>query len=362
MSDSLSELLHPQAMGPLVERYADQSEETSYSDIYDEGDTIEANPDGTFKWEEIRYSRDMAPIAGQDSPSTSTKKMIQTPKVGQVFVIQEHSDLPARFLDGIRAPGAEGANAAQVVRNHLRNLTGKVMRTKNHWAAQSLLTKTGIVDLSAFPNSLIASGSLTYPVQTLDASANWATVGTKIRSSEINRLKKTYSQKAGFRARRCLATSTVEDSITGNTQISNFINGGSMAGQLLGRSFEERGTADLVKLGGMDWGFVEDYHALDSAKDTPVDTTPDATHIAVLPGRERSSQVFAVAEGVQYVPTGQMVGDVLGAPGNLIRAVRGLGAYVELTTAPVGIRLHVFWTGCLVQLMPNAVMVFDSQG
>jgi hypothetical protein len=360
MPDSLHELFHPDAMGALVERYADQFEEASFIGVYEEGETIQANVDGTFKFEEQRFSRDLAPIAGLDSPSTAAPKLKRTVKTGQVFVIQEHTDMPARYLEGLRAPGAEGANAPLVVRNHLRNLTGKVVRTKNYWAAKSMLTQGGAVDLSAFPNSELASGTLTYPVKDIDASASWATPTTKIRSSEINALKKTYSQAAGFRGRRAIASSAVEGYLTGNTEISNFIAGGALAGAILGRSFEERGVGDVIDFGGLQWAFVEDYYALDSAEDTPVDVNADNDVFAVLPGPERSGDVFAVAEGVQYVPAGPMVGDVLGAPGNVLRPIRGMGAYVELTMAPVGLRLYVFWTGCLVQKYPNAVGVVDA--
>lgn len=361
MPDSLHELMHPDSMSAMVNRYADQSENRDYIAIYEEGEQIDANVDGSFKWDELRYSRDLAPIGYQDTPSTSGKKLIATPKVGNVFVTQEHVDLPMRFLEGWRNPGSPVANAPEVINNHLRNLTNKVMATENHWAAQSMLAASGSVDLSAFPNSDVPSGTLTYPVQTINALASWATASTAIRSSELNAMKKAYFQNAGFKARRVLASSKADDYLTGNDEISAFMNGGPEAGRILRRSFEEARTQEdaVARFGGLLWAFVENYHALDSAQDTEVDTSPDDDVFALLPGPERSNEAFAIARGVNYVPTGMVAGQVLGAPGNLISAVRGRGAYVELTTAPVGIRLYVFSSLCLVQKMPNAVGRFN---
>lgn len=363
MPDSLHELLHPDAMGALVNRYADQAEENDdFIRIYEEGEEIQANVDGTFKWEELRYSRDLAPIAYQDSPSTSTKKMIATPKTGSVFVIQEHTDLPMRFLDGWRNPGSPVANARAVINNHLRNLTGKVRRTENYWAAKSMLTQTGVVDLSAIPNSQIPSGSLTYPVQAIDATAAWSSPATALRSGQINPMRKAYHQAAGFKARRAIASQAVEGYITGNTEVSNLLTDGSMAGRILARSFEEAEQSDdaVVRFGGLQWAFVEDYYALDSAKDTPVDVNSDDDVFALLPARNRSMDCFAIARGVTYVPRGQIAGEIAGAPNNLVNAVRGRGAFVELLAAGQGIRLHVFSSICLVQKWPNAVGVYDA--
>lgn len=362
MPDYLSELLKPDALVAPVQRFADQSEDRSYLAVYEAGQMIEANVDGTFKYDQLDFSRDLAPLTSMDSPSTSAKRLHQSVKTGSVIAVKEHVDLPMRFLEGWRAPGQQMANAGVQINNNLQNLVNRAMRSMNFLAAISLLTKTGAVDLSTIPSSLIA-GTQTYPVATLDASQAWSNAATKIRSSEINRLKKAYSQGAGFKAGVALATSAVEGYITGNTEISNFINGGTLAGQILGRSFEERGIGDVVRLGNMDWEFVEDYYATDAAPSTPVDISPDSAHVAILPPRNRWMECFAIAEGVEFVPTGPIAtGDVIASPSSLIRAQRGWFSYVTLETKPMGLRLHVGRVFQLVQKMPKAVLVFDSAG
>lgn len=360
MTTNLNALLHPDPLSGMVDRFADQSENRNWISIYEEGEKIDANVDGTFRWDELRYSQDLAPISLQDSPSTGKKKLLQTPKTGSVFVIQEHVDLPMRFLEGVRNPGTEVADAAGKIANEVRELTSKVTATENYWACKSLTTQGGVVNLASFPNSGIKAGSLTYPVLDLDAANTWATAGTKIRSAEINAMKKAYFQANGFKARRAMGTSKVDQYLTANTEISNFFSGQREAGRIAARSFEEmRSSNDMVgRLGGIDWALAEDYYALDSAKDTAVDVVADGDVFALLPGRERSQQVFAIARGVNYVPTGQVAGQIMGATG-LLRAVRGRGAFVELMQGGRGLRLYVFSSICLVQKMPKAVAAFD---
>jgi hypothetical protein len=157
-----------------------------------------------------------------------------------------------------------------------------------------------------------------------------------------------------------IASSTIEGNLTSNTEISNFIGDGTLAGQILSRSFEERGIGDAVRLGNLDWFFADDYYTADATPDTPAEVNSDLTKFCVIPGEDRNRECFAMAEGWQFVPNGPIAGPVQGAPGNLFSKVKGFGAYVTLETAPVGLRLHVFWCGNLVQKTPNAVMVFDS--
>lgn len=350
----LHELFMPSALGALVARYAEQSHDRSFWGVYEAGQKIDANVDGTFKWDEIRFSRDLAPLTGVDDPSQATKKMGITTRAGNVVSIKQHVDLPARFLEGFRAPGQEGPDAAAVVANETRNLTNKVMRTLNFWAARSLLTTNGAVDLSAVPNSKILSGTLTYPVQALSRVTTWTATSTKIRSAEINPLRKTYRQKAGIRPGVVLASSTVEGNLTQNTELKEYFAGGTIAALLLQRSFEEGGS---VRLGDMDWSFVDDSYFADATPDTAAEVNADLAKMAVLPERALWNEAFALVSGVQFVPNG---------PAGLMNAqagysqVRGFGSYVTLETDPVGLRLHVFWTGMLVQKMVNGVMVYDT--
>lgn len=362
MPDSLHELFMPGAMAPSVERYADQSEDCNYIGVYEAGEKIEANPDGTFAYDQLDFSRDLAPLTHPDSPSTSTKKLIQSKKTGSVIAVKEHVDLPMRFLDAWRAPGGNMPNAAVQIRNNLRNLTNRAMRTLNFLSALTLLTKNGSIDLSTIPSSQIG-GTLVYPVATLDAAASWALKTTPIRSTEINLIRKTYRRNTGFRAGEVIATAQTEGEITGNTEISEFINGGTLGGQILGRSFEEKGVGDVVRLGNLDWLFVEDYYATDAAPQTPLSISPDDAHCAVLPPRARWSDCFAIAEGVEYVPFGsENVGEVIANPSAVIKTMRGWFAYVTVEKAPVGLRLHVGRTFQLVQKMPKSVLVYDAHG
>jgi hypothetical protein len=71
-----------------------------------------------------------------------------------------------------------------------------------------------------------------------------------------------------------------------------------------------------------------------------------------------SREAFAIAEGRQWIPAGPIVGPANGA--GLLREERGFHAYIELMQNPVGLRLHVGWTGALIQKLVNAVAVFNT--
>jgi hypothetical protein len=360
MSSPLQELFKPEAMGPLVQRFAEQSADRNFIAVYEEGQKILANIDGSFAYDEVRFSRDLAPIAGLDAQTESAAKMGRTKRTGSVVAIKEHVDLPARFLDAWNAPGKTVPDAAAVIAMELRNLTNRVQRTRNYWAAKSLLTQGGAVDLKDVPNSKLASWPLVYPVLDIDASASWATAATKIRSSELPRLKKTYQLASGMKAARILGSSDLEKHLLANDEISDIFNGSGLAGQILASNYDSQMAAGGINYGDLRWKFCHDHYATDAAPDTTVEVNADLDVFAILPDASMSPECFAIAEGVTYAPVGPIAGDLAAAPENLFRQIRGFGAYVTLETKPVGIRLHVVWSGMLVQKVQKAVGVFDA--
>ena len=355
------EIFFPEALGAVVRRFADQSANRNFIKVYEEGERILANVDGSFKYDEVRFSEDLAPITGMDSPSTSTAKPKVTKKVGTVVAIKTHSDLPARMLMSMNAPGANAPDAVRTLNAALQNNANRISATHNYWAAKSLLTQAGAVDLSAAPNAELLVGTETYPVLDIDAAAAWSTAGTKIRSSEINAMKKTYFQQNGFFPRRAKGSSKLDDYFAGNTELSGFLSGGSEAGRILARAFEAaRGGDALLQLGGIAWEFVEDYYKLDSDADTAVSLFADLDVFALLPGAEMSQDVFGLVEGVEFIPADIEFSNVVGNPESMFTTQRGYYAFIERTTDPVGLRLHSGWVGYLVQKRPKAVAVVDT--
>jgi len=359
MPTSFDEMFMAESMTGLVRRFADQSQERSFIQLYEAGEKLAPITD-VVKWDEKRFSRDLAPITGPGSPTKAAAPVGVKKRTGELLSIKEHVDLDARFILMARGAGSMLPDPQGVLNDNLMNLTNRITRTKNYWAAKSVLTTNGVVDPGAFPNADLPSSAITftYPVQALSASASWATSSTLIRSSEINRLKRTYERATGERAGYAIASDTVEGYITGNTEVTNLLSGGSMAGRVLESSFQNGGA--LPRFGDLDWKFARDYYAADATPDTTTDVITDTDLVAILPEPSRWREVFALAEGLNLVPTGNISAMANGNPLQLIAEVRGWAAYVELIANPIGLRLHVMWTGLLIQKMVNGVMVFDA--
>lgn len=357
MPTALDELFMAESMTTAVRGFADQSQDRSWIAPYEAGERLLPTGD-TVKWDEMRYSRDLAPVTGQSSPSTATKPVGVIKKFAPIVAIKEHVDLDARFMLMAKGFGAEMPNPAEVLATNLQNLTNRVLRTLNFWAAQSMLAPGGSVDLSTIPNSQLTGVTLVYPIQSISSTGQWSDPALNIRSAEINALKRTYQRASGLRAQRAVASDVVEGYITGNNQVNNLVAGGGLAGRMLETSFEDGGG--VVNFGGLGWQFARDYYAADGTPDTTVDVISDTDLVAILPDPSLWNQCFAMALGEAIVPSGPISALVGGNPLNLLTRQRGFCAWVELITNPIGLRLHVEWHGMLIQKVRNAVCRYNT--
>lgn len=357
MPTALDELFMAESMTTAVRRFADQSQDRSWIAPYEAGERLLPTGD-TVKWDEMRYSRDLAPVTGQSSPSTATKPVGVIKKFAPIVAIKEHVDLDARFMLMAKGFGAEMPNPAEVLATNLQNLTNRVLRTLNFWAAQSMLASGGSVDLSTIPNSQLTGVTLVYPVQLISSGLAWNDPASNLRSGEINTVKRTYQRASGLRVARAIASDTVEGYITGNNQVNNLVSGGGLAARLLETSFEQGGG--VVNFGGIGWQFARDYYAADATPDTTADVISDADLVALLPDPSLWQQCFAMALGEAIVPSGPISALVGGNPLNLLTRQRGFVAWVELITNPIGLRLHVEWHGMMIQKVRNAVARYNT--
>lgn len=363
--DELNELFMAETMTSQVEEFANQAEDTSFLQVYEGGEQI-MPASNKFTYDEITYSRGMAPVTGTQSPSKAHKPLNVKLRAAQVYAIKEHVDLPAEILMMARGTGQSGPDPRGWLNKHLKELTNRVQRTRNFWAAQSLHAAS--VNLGNFPNSDLAV-TLTYPVETMSASSSWGVSTTKIRSAEINPIKRTYKRNCGFNPGIAFASDVVEGYITGNQEVSNTANRvPTLAQQKLANSYMEGGG--IVEFGGIQWNFVRDDYVTDANQETADDSddaTPtvtdvisDADLVPILPPRGRWSDCFAQAQGRVFVPTGAITSAATGNPFSLLAESRGWAAYLELLMNPVGLRLHVVWHGNFIQKQRSSVLVFNT--
>lgn len=361
----LDELFMAETMTAMVTEHAEQSEERSFLQVYEGGDRILPMSD-EFTYDEVTFSRGMAPVTGTQSPSKARKALGVQLRAGRVYAIKAHVDLPAPLLMMARGAGQTMPDPAGWLNANLRNLTNEVNRTKNYWAAQSLLAAS--VDLGGFPNTDV-DVTLTYPVETLSSTSAWSSAATKIRSAEINPLVRTYRRNTGFNPGMAIASDTVEGYITGNAEISNPVRGvPSLAQRAIESSYIDGGS--LMRVGSVDFMFARDYYVTDAnqataegsddATPTVTDVITDTDLVSVLPPRSRWSECFATVEGRVFVPSGAITSAAVGNPLSLITESRGWASYLELVANPIGLRLHVAWHGSFVQKQRAAVLVYNT--
>lgn len=354
-NDSFEALFLPQSLATAVRRFAAEVEDP-YLAEFEAGERLEP-PGDAVHWDEVRFTRDLAPMVPPDSPSHARPSMKRTVRSGVLVDVKTHVDLSAREIAAMRAAGADSPRPAEKISDELANLTRSIMATKRYLAAQALVA--GSVDLSAVPNSQL-TGTLSYPIATASAAAAWSTTTTKIRSQEIPTMRQTYSRKAGLKADRALALKSVEEYLIANDEVSNY-GANSLGGAILTSAFAD-GSAP--RFGGLTWFFADPHYALDSAPDTEVDSLSgaNADKIVVLPEASARRDVFAIAEGLTYVPASvPRFGDAspAGAAG-MFQAERGFYAYAEQLANPVGVRLYAGWKGLLIVKLVNGVLSFDT--
>lgn len=373
MDTVLDNLFMSEAMTGMVVRFAEQAGDLNFLAPYEAGSPLTTDVD-TFAWDEQTYSRGMAPVAGPNAPTKARRALGYTTRTGRVFSIKEHVDLDVRFLAQARGVGSAVPNPGKTINDNLKNLTMRVLRTLNYWAAQSFTASGGAVDLGAFPNADIPSGGpgqMTYPIQSISVTEGaWSSAGTKIRSGNagtggINSHKRVYQRTSGLRWVEAIASDVVEGYMMGNTELQSLAHDQPVSARILETSYQENGN---FRFAGVNWNFARDFYVTEAneasgAVTTTTDIISDTDIVAMLPDRSLWSECFLKVEGLNCLPAGpisQVIaasaagGNGAAALSSMVTYTRGWGAWVTLSMNPMRLTLHVQWTGCLVHKVKNA--------
>lgn len=350
---AFEDLFGIETMTSMVKRFSQTQENLVFTRIF-EGSAQKLLPRGeSVQWDEIRMSRGIARTAGPQSPTEAVKKTKRTPKSATMLDVKEHVDLPADFLYYLRNPGEAGDNAAAVVALELENMAIRLANAKEYMYTKAC---EGSLALASMPNSDF-SHTITYPVKAQSRLASWATAGTKIRSSEIPALKSAFRKASGRKAGLCIAPQALEGELVDNTEIQTFAKE-VLSAQILASADIDPNSA-FAGLGGLRWMFVDNHYALDASEDTTADFLT-AARMIVLP-KDGLREVLAVAEGRCFIPAGPIFGDAsTGSPSSMLKETRGFWSYAELTTNPVGIRIHAGWRGLPIIKEQNSIMNFTT--
>jgi len=342
-----------ETMTDSVKRFAQSQENLGFTRIW-EGSAARLLPRGpAASWDEVRMTRGIAKTTGSQTPTEAVKKSKRTPKSATMLDVKEHIDLPADFLFYLRNPGEAGDNAAAAIATEMETLAIRLANAKEYMYTKAC---EGSLDLSAMPNSDFTH-TITYPVKAQSRLNTWPTVGTKIRSVEIPALKSAFRKASGRKPGQCIAPQALEGTLVQNTEVQAFAKEVLSSSILMASDIDPNSA--FSGLGGLSWSFVDNHYALDSAPDTTVDFLT-AGKMIVLP-KDGLRQILAIAEGRSFVPAGSIFSEASsGVASSMLKETRGFWSYAELTTNPVGIRIHAGWKGLPIIKEVDSVMNFST--
>ena len=348
----LDDLLSVDTLTGLIKTFADQSDNRSCSALFSRHARPLLPLGDSVSWEEVSYSRHMAPVSGPDSPHTRAKRLGKRKRSSAMAWVKAYKDLPASHLFLEPAPGGDTSDAEAVLAVELEDLANLIANTREFLACGALL---GSIDVN--PQSVPGS-DLSFQVRfgnlTANAQALWSDPATNIRSEELKRLKQLYKDGSGLRLELAITEPDVEGYLVQNLEVKEFAKEPFSAAILQQLPLTGESAA-WNRLAGIHWRFTDGTYKPEGGAVTRY--FPQGKVLA-LPGEARLAQVLGWAEGKVHVPAGPVYGDAAGALRSL-RELRGAYAYAEIRTDPVGVRIYAGWHGLPVVLNPSAVLVYD---
>ncbi|MCO5171153.1 MAG: major capsid protein [Planctomycetes bacterium] len=353
---SIDDLLSIDTLTGLVKTFADQSDNRSCTTLFARYARPLLPAGESVSWDEVEYSRHLAPVSGPESPHTRAKRLGVRKRGSALATIKVYKDLPASHLFLHRAPGTNVQDAEAILTAELEDMGNLIGNTKEFLAANALL---GLIEVDPVrvPGSDVVF-RVEFGVPELGVGGNtgrrsWADPDTPIRSDELAKLKEAYKNQSGLRAEIVITEPRVEGYLTRNKDVRELAKdalGLTILNNLNGQGVNPQ----WALLGGLGFRFTDGSYKPEGGPITHY--FPD-DHLLVLPNESRLSQILGWAEGKVFVPGGSVFAGTQAATG-LVRELRGTYAYAEVRTDPMGVRVYAGWHGLPLVLNPSAVLKF----
>lgn len=349
----LDDLLSVDTLTGLIKTFSEQGDNRSCTALFASAGRPLIPQGEAASWDELEFSRHLAPVTGGDSPHTRARLLKTRRRSSTMAYVKAYKDLPASHLFLNRAPGADMSDAEAILTTELEDLANLIANTKEFLACGALL---GLIDVSpaSVPGSEL-SFTVDFGNAKAQALASWADPTTKIRGKELIELKRLFKDQSGIMAQIAITEPGIEGLLVQNNELRELAK--EPLGVVMMRNANPNGTnPQWDNVAGISFRFTDGTYKPEGG---PVARYFPAGKVVVLPGEARLGQVLGWAEGKVHVPAGPVYGDVARAT-SMIRELRGSYAYAEVRTDPMGIRIYAGWHGLPVVLNPNAVMVFDA--
>lgn len=313
--------------------------------LFNRGRPITVMNGSTAVWDTITGRRHLAGFSGASSPHVQVGKVGDAERTSACARVKLYKDIPGHRLFDQRAPGMVTPDGQAVIRQELKDLATMLGDTKERACGIVLSTGKFTGSVANFPGSSVvfdvdfgASSNLAFT-----RSAPWATVTTKILSSDVVSLIQTaFEQGSGVESGTIVFNRTVLASLLKNSEFQEFVK--YTAGAALVKSIGMQDAASKVLSefggpGGMDWVCASGSFLPEGGAVTPY--YPDST-ITVLPPQDKLDNTLGMAQGYGTIPSGPvMFSSAEGAAAGLVQApTPGPYAYAEIKAEVPSVRIY----------------------
>lgn len=290
-------------------------------------------------WDEVSRSRKRAPYNARGAPAQRMDTLRHSTRTSSVADIFVSKHLTAHQIEYLRQYGTQNQEGArQLIADELEDLIAMVHNTREH---ACLNTTLGAYSVDQSAGTKVKSKgvrfSLTFPVTTLTAAASWATAGTKIYTTEIDRIFEKMIDVTGDIPSFAVHNLSVMTNLLQNTEVKEFL-GESYKTQLL-----KEGRIGTIR--NINWN---QYDTGDDDSGSWVKYLPNE-RIIFLPEDRR---YFEIHEADALIPTPDGRG--------LQRTSPGIYSYSRVTDNPAGIELFVGYRFLAVNRYAEKTLIFDT--
>jgi hypothetical protein len=310
---------------------------------------------GIAEWDEVTFDRDLGGIRSPGDPSQSLKNADRVHKTQSMVDLRLSTIVEGYKLINQRSPGETGPNAARTLAFEVANLRQKLSRIRERLAIDVLLDTLNISEARYPGSTQIENLTGTYGNNPYAASAPWATVGTKIVSSELPLLSDDYTEASGLQPANIILPSSLEASIRANTEVQAFASSDPASARLFSNTASFGQTSAFLSamgIGALQWHMIKSGFVPSGGSFT--DFLPDSRAI-VLPDFSELGNVLLLAEGYGEVPSAAIGSE----PGGLVQRAASPGwySYAVAETDPAAVKIVLGWRGMFIPKQPRAIMV-----
>lgn len=358
---SYERLFGTRQLNGLVEVFSrDDARGRAASSLFEMGRPImPVVADGSFEWDEVQFSRHLAPVVGKDSAAPAKTPLGKIVRSSAPAHVKTSVWIPASKLHGDRGPGSMLPNAQAVVDQEIRDGWSTIGNTKEYLSMGALFGSV-VVNSTTIPGTEVPF-SLSFGTNTYAAALDWSLSSTPILSNEALAAKIDYMQAMGLNPRRVLMGSTIAGYLHANSEVRNLLVAqyGIQLAQTAAELFSQAGFSGL-ELAGLGWQITEEGYVPEGGSFTRY--IPATDKAVMLPADEDLRNVLGRCEGYALIPISQ--NDLITAGSQAAMAVgrapqAGAYAYGIRHLNPLGVEIIMGWVGIYVILTPNGVMVLD---